>query len=82
MYTATVSPKGWVVIPKDLRKKYGLETGKRIRVVEYAHALVLVPLSNDPVAALYGMLKDEPSLTADLLAEHARERMKEDVQSD
>ena len=82
MYTATVSLKGWAVIPKDLRKKYGLETGRRIRVVEYAQALVLVPLSNDPVAALHGMLKDEPSLTADLLAEHTRERMKEDAQGD
>ncbi len=79
MYTATISPKGWVVIPKDLRKKYGLEKGRRVQVVEYAQALVLVPLSNDPVAALYGMLKDEPSLTADLLAEHNRERMKEDA---
>jgi len=81
MYTATVSPKGWVVIPKDLRKKYGLEKGRRVQVVEYAQSLVLVPLSNDPVAALHGMLKDEPSLTADLLAERARERMKEDAQS-
>jgi len=81
MYTATVSSKGWVVIPKDLRKKYGLEKGRRVQVVEYAQSLVLVPLSNDPVAALHGMLKDEPSLTADLLAERARERMKEDAQS-
>ena len=81
MYTATVSPKGWVVIPKDLRKKYGLEKGRRVQVVEYAQSLVLVPLSNDPVAALHGMLKDEPSLTADLLAERARERMKEDARS-
>jgi AbrB family looped-hinge helix DNA binding protein len=81
MYTATVSSKGWVVIPKDLRKKYGLEKGRRVQMVEYAHSLVLVPLSNDPVAALHGMLKDEPSLTADLLAEHARERAREDTQS-
>ncbi|MFN2110118.1 MAG: AbrB/MazE/SpoVT family DNA-binding domain-containing protein [Anaerolineae bacterium] len=81
MYTATVSSKGWVVIPKDLRKKYGLVKGRRVQVVEYAQSLVLVPLSNDPVAALHGMLKDEPSLTADLLAEHARERAGEDTQS-
>ncbi len=79
MYTATVSPKGWVVIPKDLRKKYGLEKGRRVQVVEYAQSLVLVPLSDDPVAALYGMLKDEPSLTAELLAEHARELAQEDA---
>ena len=30
MYTLTVSAKGWVVIPKDLREKYGLEKGTQV----------------------------------------------------
>jgi AbrB family looped-hinge helix DNA binding protein len=45
MYTATVSSKGWVVIPKDLRKKYGLVKGRRVQVVEYAQSLVLLILT-------------------------------------
>jgi AbrB family looped-hinge helix DNA binding protein len=78
MHTATISTKGWVVIPKYLRDKYGLRKGSRVQVVEYDHALVLVPLPDDPVQALHGMLPGGPSLTADLLAEHARERAQEE----
>ena len=51
------------------------EFGVRSREREELSKLLdtLVPLSDDPVQALYGMLKDGPSLTADLLVEHARE---------
>ena len=78
MHTATVSTKGWVVIPKDLREKYGLKKGTRVQVVEYSQALALVPLPDDPVKALHGMLKGGPPLTDDLLAERARERVSEE----
>jgi AbrB family looped-hinge helix DNA binding protein len=77
MHTATVSTKGWVVIPKDLRDKYGLRKGTRVQVVEYNQALAIVPLPDDPAEALHGMLESGPSLTTDLLAEHARERAQE-----
>ena len=82
MYTVTVSAKGWVVIPKDLREKYGLEKGTQVQVVDYGHVLALVPLPDDPVDALHGMLEDGPSLTADLLAERARERVREEARGE
>ncbi|MGC9395172.1 MAG: AbrB/MazE/SpoVT family DNA-binding domain-containing protein [Anaerolineae bacterium] len=78
MHTATVSTKGWVVIPKELREKYKLTRGTQVQVVEYNNALALVPLSDDPAKALHGMLKDGPSLTEDLLVEHAGERTREE----
>lgn len=78
MYTAKVSTKGWVVIPKGLRKKYGLEKGTQIQVVDYGGVLALIPLPDDPVAALHGMLAGGPSLTADLMEERARERAREE----
>jgi AbrB family looped-hinge helix DNA binding protein len=74
MYTAKVSTKGWVVIPKNLREKYGIVKGTQIQVVDYGEVLALVPLPDDPVEALHGMLAEESSLTADLLAEHAQEK--------
>jgi AbrB family looped-hinge helix DNA binding protein len=77
VYTATVSTKGWVVIPKDLRQRYGLKKGSRVQVVEYDGTLALIPLADDPVTALRGMLAGGPSLTADLMAEHARDLAKE-----
>jgi AbrB family looped-hinge helix DNA binding protein len=75
MYTATVSAKGWVVIPKSLREKYGLKQGARVQVVEYGDVLALVPLPGDPVDVLDGMLEGGPPLTGELLAE--REKTKE-----
>jgi AbrB family looped-hinge helix DNA binding protein len=77
MYTATVSAKGWVVIPKSLREKYGLEKGAKVQVVEYGDVLALVPLPDDPVDALHGMLKGGLPLTEELLAERERDRAEE-----
>jgi AbrB family looped-hinge helix DNA binding protein len=74
MHTTTVSAKGWVVIPKPIREKHGLKKGSRVQFVDYGPVLALVPLPNDPVEALYGLLEDGPSLTADLLAERRRAR--------
>ena len=73
MYTAKVSARGWIVIPKPLREKYGLEKGAQIQVIDYSGVLALVPLPADPVEALHGMLAGGPSLTEDLLAERTRE---------
>jgi len=72
MYQARVSAKGWVVIPKPLREKYGLRPGTYLQIVDDGHTLTLVPLPDDPVQALHGMLAGEASLTADLLEERAR----------
>jgi AbrB family looped-hinge helix DNA binding protein len=78
MTTVKVSAKGWVVIPQALRDKYGLKKGIRIQVVDYGGVLGLVPLPDDPVEALHGMLAEGPSLTEELLAEHDHERGREE----
>ena len=78
MYTAKVSAKGWIVIPKPLREKYGLKKGMQVQVVDYDDVLALMPLPVDPVEALHGMLEGGPSLTEELLAERARERAREE----
>ena len=78
MNTAIVSAKGWIVIPKDLREKYGIQKGTHVQVVEYGDILALVPVPSNPVAALQGMLQGGSSLIEDLLQEHAAERAHED----
>lgn len=78
MNTVKVSTKGWVVIPKPLREKYELEKGTQVQVVDYGQVLALVPLPDDPVEALHGMLEAGPSLTKDLLAERAQEQAREE----
>lgn len=74
MTTATVSSKGWVVIPADIRKKYDLQPGDRVILVDYGGVLAIVPASPRPIAEAAGLLKGGRSLTKALLAEHRRER--------
>jgi AbrB family looped-hinge helix DNA binding protein len=68
-----ISAKGWVVIPADLRQKYGLKPGMQVRIVDYGGVLALVPLLKDPIKQAAGMLKGGPSLTQAIIDEHARE---------
>ncbi|HOU40774.1 MAG TPA: AbrB/MazE/SpoVT family DNA-binding domain-containing protein [Promineifilum sp.] len=78
MTLSTVSAKGWVVIPKALRQKYGLEAGSKVRFVDYRGAIYLVPIPDDPIEALYGMFAGGPSMTAELLAERERDNAHEE----
>jgi AbrB family looped-hinge helix DNA binding protein len=78
MHTATVSAKGWVVIPKSIRDKHGLKKGSRVQVLDYGQILAIMPLPDDPIEALHGMFENGPSLTGELLAEREREQAKEE----
>jgi AbrB family looped-hinge helix DNA binding protein len=77
MTVATVSTKGWVVIPAAYRKKYNVQAGAKVSVVDYGGGLSLIPVMRDPVREAQGMLKGRTSLTRTLLKEHARERQRE-----
>ncbi len=75
----TISSKGWIVIPANLRKKYNLRPGQSVQVVDYGGILALVPAWEDPIQQTSGMLaKPGESLTEALLAERAREKARED----
>jgi AbrB family looped-hinge helix DNA binding protein len=77
MTMLTVSSKGWVVIPAELRRKYDLKPGARVMIVDYGGVLALVPALDDPVEQGHGLLAGKSSLTRALLAERARERERE-----
>ena len=70
----TVSEKGWVVIPAQLRKKYNLRPGTEVQVVDYGGVLALVPQLANPIRQAAGILKGRRSLTTALLAEHRQEK--------
>jgi len=73
-HIATVSRKGWVVIPKALRDSHGFRPGTRVAFVEYGGMLALVPLPEQPIETMHGLLAEGPSLTEDLLAAHREEQ--------
>lgn len=81
MTLSTVSAKGWVVIPKALRQKYGLKAGSKVRFVEYLGSIHIVPIPDDPIKALRGMFAGGPSMTAELLAERQRDNEREEEAS-
>lgn len=58
MSTVTVSEKGWVVIPKDIRDRLGIRKGDKVHVLDVAGRIIIVPASKgDPVEAAYGTLR-------------------------
>lgn len=73
----TISEKGWVVIPAELRKKYQLTPGSEVIIVDYGGVLSIVPAMKNPVRQGRGLLKGVPSLAKDLRKERAKERRRD-----
>lgn len=74
----TISNKGWVVIPAELRKKYNLTPGTEVIIVDYGGVLAIVPTRKDPIEEGRGLLKDLPSLMDDLREGRASERKRDE----
>ena len=79
MSTPTVSSKGWVVIPSEIRKRYGIKPGDRIQLVDYGGLVALVPALPDPILQSRGILGGGPSLTKALLEERQAEKESEEA---
>lgn len=81
MATAVISSKGWVVIPKKYRERYGFRPGVRVRFIDYGGILSIVPVPDDPITEGFGALRrfgGAESWTEALLRERAQERKRED----
>ena len=73
----TISEKGWVVIPAELRKKYDLNPGTKVTIVDYGGVLSIVRLPNNTIEYGYGLLKGGKSLTDGLKNERKLEKQRE-----
>jgi len=51
-----VDSKGRVSIPKSLRKSLGLDRGTELEVFEEGGRIILAPLMEDPVEAIFDVL--------------------------
>ncbi len=76
MTTGTLSGKGWVVIPEELRKRYGLRKGDKVHFIDYGGVVGIVPVSRNPVEEAAGMLKGKTSLVRALLKSRREDRDK------
>ena len=77
MTTLTISNKGWVVIPAELRKKYNLTPGTEVVIVDYGGVLSILPAPKDPIQEGADMLEGTDSLTQAIVEEHRQERDRE-----
>ena len=73
MGTVKTLSKGQIVIPAALRKKYRIEPGTRMQIMEYGGIIYLIPPVDDPVRAACGALPAEPSLAGKLLRDRKEE---------
>ena len=73
----TISNKGWVVIPAELRKKYNLAPGTEVTLVDYGGVLTIVPVMADPIKKGRGLLKGQPSLTTVLKQDRELEKKRD-----
>jgi AbrB family looped-hinge helix DNA binding protein len=78
MAIAKVSKKGWVVIPHDIRERYGIRPGDKVHIIDYGGRIALVPALKDPIRQLHGMFEGGPSLTEALLEDRRRELEQEE----
>lgn len=78
MVTATVSSKGWIVIPAKERRAFGIVPGTQVAIRRDGNTLRLTPINRNPIDAAQGMLKGGNPLSNDLAAERAREMKREE----
>ncbi|MCD6232446.1 AbrB/MazE/SpoVT family DNA-binding domain-containing protein [Candidatus Aerophobetes bacterium] len=78
MAIVTVSTKGQIVIPKEVREKFGLRPGTKIDVKLKGNEITLKPIRKNISNRLYGKYRGI-DLLKDLKEEHYREVKREFV---
>ena len=67
MKTTTVSEKGWVVIPNEIREKYNIKKGDKVNIIDYGNIIAIIPTSKVVIKDSAGIFKSKKSLTKSLL---------------
>ena len=73
MTIITSTLKGQIVIPADIRRKYGIEKGTRFKVYEQKNKIIVEPLKRDPVQEGRGILKTKGRILKALVNDRKRE---------
>lgn len=71
-----VNAKGQMVIPAELRQKYGIKNGTRIIVTDNGNSITLKPMTEQYLKKLQGSLKDKGGLKV-LTDERSKDNAKE-----
>ncbi len=74
-----MTAKGQIVIPAQLRRKYGIKGGTKICFLERGHEIILQPVTKEYFHSLVGMFKSKTSMTKALLRERALDKKREEA---
>ena len=79
MHKVTISGKGQIAIPAELRRRYDLKKGDQLILRESEDSILLCPLDKNPLLTLRGKYKDDQAeaLSKQLLDERTAERKKD-----
>jgi AbrB family looped-hinge helix DNA binding protein len=56
-HEGTVTSKGQLVIPAELRRKYGIKSGTCVRFEDTERGIIVHPISEDAIDRLFGIAK-------------------------
>jgi AbrB family looped-hinge helix DNA binding protein len=73
MESSVLTSKGQIVIPKNIRKKYGIKPGTRILFVEKDGDITIRALTKEYFKSVAGWLKDGGDILDELMKEKKRE---------
>jgi len=80
MPTATVTSKGQITIPLEVRTKLGIRTGTKVHFVETASGRFDFVPATGSILDLYGVLKDDaaPPMTLDQMDQAIADQLAEE----
>ena len=71
MVIVKTTVKGQIVIPSELRKKYHISKGTRVKVMDRGGEIVIRPLMTNPIEEAKGIFKEGKSALKALLVSRA-----------
>jgi AbrB family looped-hinge helix DNA binding protein len=74
MKTSVVTVKGQVVVPANIRRKFGIKKGTKIAFIEQNGKLLIQPLDKNYFESLAGILGTEGKMLKSLMEDKKRER--------
>ncbi len=70
-----ISTKGQIVLPAELRRKYGIETGSEVEILDFGGEIVIVPV---PKTKGRGFLKFKRKLD-EIISEYKKEEKEREM---
>lgn len=77
---AYITTKGQIVIPVELRRKYGITTKTKIMIMDKEDGIVLRPITDQYLRRLQGSLKGSGALEV-LLEERRKDKERENAKA-